>query len=106
VTVASGGSIDRDLLVGRLVDALKVTDAEAHARIAELVGAKLLRDRARDVSAVEVTDAGLQLHGRIRATVTEITERMWGDLPADDLATAGRVLNTILARANAELGGA
>jgi hypothetical protein len=46
------------------------------------------------------------LFGRVRGSVTETTERLWGDLPADDLATAGRVLNTILGRANAELAAA
>ena len=35
---------------------------------------------------MEVTDAGLQLHGRIRTQVSEITKRLWGDLPAEDLA--------------------
>jgi hypothetical protein len=28
---------------------------------------------------------------------------MWGDLPAEDLATAGRVLSIVLARADGEL---
>jgi hypothetical protein len=28
---------------------------------------------------------------------------MWGDLPDQDLAAAGRVLTTVLERANAEL---
>jgi hypothetical protein len=50
-----------------------------------------------------LTDRGQRVHGRVRAATTEITERLWGDLPADDLATAGRVLDTVLARANAEL---
>jgi DNA-binding MarR family transcriptional regulator len=53
---------------------------------------------------VSVTNAGRELYSRIRASVTEITERMWGDLPADELETTGRVLSTILERANAELG--
>jgi hypothetical protein len=51
---------------------------------------------------VSLTDAGHQLHVRIRTAVTEITQRLWGDLPTDDLATAGRVLGTVLVRANAE----
>ena len=54
-------------------------------------------------SAVCVTDAGSELHERIRSAVVEITHRMWGDLPADDLAATGRVLTTVLERANAEL---
>ena len=32
-------------------------------------------------------------------------QRLWGDLPAEDLATAGRVLAIITDRANAELAG-
>lgn len=41
---------------------------------------------------------------RVQAAVVEITARLWGDLPRDDLATAGRVLGIVLSRANAELG--
>jgi hypothetical protein len=33
----------------------------------------------------------------------QITRRLWGDLPAGDLATAGRVLAIITERANAQL---
>jgi hypothetical protein len=44
--------------------------------------------------------------GEVRTAVTQITERLWGDVPAEDLATAGRVLSTVLARANAELAAA
>jgi DNA-binding MarR family transcriptional regulator len=53
---------------------------------------------------VKLTDAGQQLYGQIRTAVTQITQRMWGDLPAEDLETAGRVLSIILGRANAEMG--
>ena len=35
--------------------------------------------------------------------IAGITQRLWGDLPAEDLATAGRVLAIITDRANAEL---
>jgi hypothetical protein len=52
---------------------------------------------------VRLSDAGQQLFGRIRAAVTEITERLWGDLSAEDLAAAGRVLSIVTARANAKL---
>jgi hypothetical protein len=31
---------------------------------------------------------------------------LWADLPAEDLATAGRILSIVTTRANAELGGA
>jgi hypothetical protein len=41
--------------------------------------------------------------GTIRASVSEITARLYADLPADDLAAAGRVLAVVTERANAEL---
>ena len=106
LTAASGGTVDRDQLVGRVAGGLKVSETEAHARITELVAAQLLQAADGEGSPVKITDAGQQLHGQIRTAVTQITERLWGDLPAEDLATAGRVLSTILARANAELDGA
>lgn len=40
---------------------------------------------------------------RISAANAEIVQRLWGDLPAGDLATAGRVLAIVTERANAEL---
>jgi hypothetical protein len=101
LTVMSGGTVDRDQLVGQVAGGLKVSEAEAQARIAELAAAQLVQEGER--STVQVTDAGAQLHAKIRTATTQITERMWGDLPAEDLATAGRVLSVVLERANAEL---
>ena len=103
LTAASGGSIDRGQLAGRVGGALKVSEPDAQARIRELAAAQLLEAPADEESPVRLTDAGRQLFGRIRAAVTEITERLWGDLPAEDLATAGRVLSIVAERANAEL---
>jgi hypothetical protein len=42
-------------------------------------------------SPVSVTDIGSRLRGQIGTAVTEITQRLWGDLPSDDVAIAGRV---------------
>jgi len=50
-----------------------------------------------------VTQRARDLFARVRAATHEITERLWGDLPAEDLATTGRVLGIITERANAEL---
>jgi hypothetical protein len=52
---------------------------------------------------VTVSDAGAQLHTQIRAANNELTTRLWDDLSAEELATAARVLGTVLERANAEL---
>ncbi|MEA2213422.1 MAG: hypothetical protein QOF83_3370 [Solirubrobacteraceae bacterium] len=106
LTIAFGATLDRDQLIGRVAGALKVSDSEAQARITELAAAQLLEAPDGDGSPVTVTDAGQQLHSQIRTAVTQITERLWGDLAAEDLATAGRVLSTILERANAELAAA
>lgn len=99
VAVMSGESADRDAFASRIAGSLKISEDEARTRIDELVAAGLLGEG----SPVRVTDAGKQLQARIRGEVARITERMWGDLPPDDLAVAGRVLTTVLERANAEL---
>ena len=78
------------------------SEAEAKARVADMVTAQQLNITGQG-SAVTVTGAAQQLHSRIRAAIAEITQRLWGDLPAEDLATAGRVLAIITERANAEL---
>jgi hypothetical protein len=99
IAVMAGEPLERDALVSRVAAALKIDDAQARARIDALSAAGLLGEG----SAVRMTDAGRRLHARIRGAVVEITGRMWGDLAPDDLAAAGRVLTTVLERANAEL---
>ena len=106
LTVVSGGTVDRDQLSGRVAGGLKVTEAQARSLIDELGAARLVEITDGEGSLVKLTDSGQLLHSQIRAGVTQITERMWGDLPAEDLATAGRVLSTVLERANAELAAA
>ena len=39
----------------------------------------------------------------IRAALDEVTARLFGGFPTEDLATAGRVLAIVTVRANAEL---
>lgn len=50
-----------------------------------------------------LTPAGRDRHAEITTGLAEITDRLYGDLPADDLAVAGRVLTLVTARASAEL---
>jgi hypothetical protein len=103
---ASGGATRRDQLAGRVAGALKVSGEQARARIAELAAAQLVATPDGDGAVVKVTGAGQQLYGTVRAAATQITQRLWGDLPAEDLAVAGRVLSIVTDRANAELAGA
>jgi hypothetical protein len=100
LTAAGGGAIERDQLVGRLTGALKFDDAAAQAAIAELTAAHLLKDQG---SRIGFTDTGQARHRQIRADLDQTTARLFGELSADDLATAGRVLTVITDRANAEL---
>lgn len=102
LAVTSGGTAGRDQFTRMVADALKVSETEARAHIADLVTAQQLQITG-GAPAVMVTGAARQLHSRISATIAEITQRLWGDLPAGDLATAGRVLAIITDRANAEL---
>jgi len=67
------------------------------------IAAGLLAAADGQTDAVRVTDAGQQFFTRVRAATNEVTQRLWGDLPTEDLATAGRVLSTVLARANQEM---
>src|SRR3954447_25755961 len=104
LAVTAGGTpLDRDQLAGRVAGGLKVTDEQAQARIAELIAANLLEAPMGDQPGVRVTETGQELHRCIRTAIGDITQRLWGDLPVDDLNTAGRVLSTVLDRANAEL---
>lgn len=105
LTAASDGTAGRDQLTGRVAGALKVSEAEARARVSELADAQLLQAPKGEGSPVLLTDAGQRLYGQVRAAVTQTTERLWGDLPAGDLVTAGRVLTIVTERANAELAG-
>jgi hypothetical protein len=54
-------------------------------------------------SEVTISDAGKRLHARILGANIDVTKRLWGDLPAEDLATTARVLAAVLERADLEL---
>ena len=50
-----------------------------------------------------VIDRGRARHREIRAALDEVTARLFGDFPPEDLATAGRLVTIVMGRANAEL---
>lgn len=103
VTAADGGAVDRNQLVERVTGALRIDDAAMRATVAELTASELLEALPGDGSRVGLTDAGRARHRQIKGAIDEVTARVYDDLPADDLATAGRVLSLITARLNAEL---
>ncbi|WP_406040293.1 hypothetical protein OG799_31050 [Micromonospora sp. NBC_00898] len=102
LTAAGGGAVDRDRLVARITGTLKIDAAAATAAIAELTTRRLLAELPGETPRIELTDAGQARHRAIRLAVDEVIGRVYRDIPADDLATAGRVLTLITARLNAE----
>ena len=105
LTAAGGEATGRGQLAAQVAHGLKASEAQAREHLASLVAAQLVQDPGDDAEPVRFTAAGAQVFGQIRGATTEITKRLWGDLPAEDLATAGRVLSIITERANAELAG-
>lgn len=107
LTLASAGdgegAADGAQLERRLAGALRTDAADARAHLRALASEGLVDDSG---ARVTVTEAGRRLQDGIRAGIGRITDRLWGDLPADDLSAAARVLATVLARADAELSGA
>jgi hypothetical protein len=100
VTAASGTGIGRGQLAARIADARKTGEAAIEAAIAELAAAGLVTADG----PVVLTDTGQATYQQIRGQLEEITARLF-DFPAEDLATAGRVLSIVTARANALLAG-
>jgi chromosome segregation and condensation protein ScpB len=98
---ADGSPVDHAQLVARVVDARKFAADDVADAIAELAAANALTVEAGKVA---LTTAGQDLRRRIRTRIQEVTSGLF-DFPAEDLATAGRVLATITARANAFLAG-
>ena len=104
LTVVGGGTVDRAELIRRVAAATRFSPAAVAERITELTAAGLLRDGGdRGDGQVQVTDEGQARWTRVRTAIGPITQGLWGDLPAEDLAAAGRVLGIVLDRANAVL---
>jgi hypothetical protein len=100
LTVVSGGVIDRAELIRRVGSATQFSHAAVAERITELTAAGFLRDGD---GRIQVTDEGQARWTQVRTAIGPIIQRLWGDLPAEDLTAAGRVLGIVLDRANAVL---
>ncbi|MFJ7063966.1 MarR family transcriptional regulator [Streptomyces sp. NPDC101115] len=89
-----------DQLVRSVRASLKTDPAEVRAALDELLDRRLL---VVDGPHLLPTDAGRELLAAVAAETAPVSARVWGDIPAEDLAAAGRVLALVTARANAEL---
>jgi hypothetical protein len=110
LVATSATPLDADELVARVVQGLKITESAANAAFAELVdqGLVLLTpfDELPSSTAnpeVTLTVTGATRFGQVRAALGRITQRLYGDVPTEDLVIAHRVLARVTERANAEL---
>jgi DNA-binding MarR family transcriptional regulator len=104
VTATLGSTLTRAQLLGRVAGVFKIDQAGAQELVSQLVDAGLVGETTDDRRpGIQASEQGSQLFASVRGSIAEITERLWGDLPAADLETAGRVLAAVLERANAEL---
>jgi len=87
-------------ITAQLTTVFRKGEAHAAALIDRLIAAGIVESDS--AGSLQLSPAGVQLNGRITAETDAVTARLWGDLPAEDLELAGRVLMTVLRRAAAE----
>lgn len=89
-----------DDLVTQVQGSLKTDPADIRATLDELLAKQLLVAKGAHLCP---TDAGSELMAAVGAETAPISARIWGAIPAEDLAAAARVLAHVTERANAEL---
>ncbi|MFE5397020.1 MarR family transcriptional regulator [Streptomyces sp. NPDC056568] len=87
-------------LVAQVQRSLKADPAGLRTTVDELLAARLL---VADGPYLRPTDSGRALLTAVAAEVAPASARIWGGIPAGDLAAAGRVLALVTERAEAEL---
>ncbi|MFF3096293.1 MarR family winged helix-turn-helix transcriptional regulator [Streptomyces cyaneofuscatus] len=89
-----------DDLAARVGESLKADPAGIRPVLDELRAKGLL---VADAEHLRPTEAGRELFAAVAEETAPISARIWGGIPAEDLAAAGRVLALVTERANAEL---
>jgi hypothetical protein len=102
VLAAAESPVERDELLGRLTARLRIPELTAHAAIDEVTSGGLVA-ASGDLVRLGLSPEGTRRVQAIRQGIAQIAARLYGDLPAHDLATTHRVLATVTERANAEL---
>jgi DNA-binding MarR family transcriptional regulator len=98
--VTAGTPQTVDDLVTQVRDSLKADPVAVRATLDELLAEQLL---VADGAHLRPSEAGRELLAAVGAETAPITARIWGGIPAEDLAAAGRVLALVTERADAEL---
>ncbi|MEU3193294.1 MarR family transcriptional regulator [Streptomyces sp. NPDC006992] len=89
----------REEVVTRVRGSLKADPVEIHATLDELRAGQLV---LADDPHLRPTDRGRELLAAVGAETAPISARIWGGIPEEDLAAAGRVLTLVTERANAQ----
>ncbi|MFJ4340430.1 MarR family transcriptional regulator [Streptomyces sp. NPDC088915] len=89
-----------DGLVALVRGLLKADPDGVRATLDDLLAQRLL---VADGAHLRPTAAGRDLLAAVGAETAPVSARIWGGIPAEDLAAAGRVLALVTARADAEL---
>ncbi|MEU5293022.1 MarR family winged helix-turn-helix transcriptional regulator [Streptomyces umbrinus] len=103
VVAITDAPVARDKVVADVTGSLKIEESAVQTTIDELVAAKLVEETPSEDSGLRLTPVGRDLYDRVTAETNQISARIYADIPAEDLATAGRVLTLVTERANAEL---
>jgi DNA-binding MarR family transcriptional regulator len=94
--------VERQVVIGRLTGGLKIDADAAEAIVVGTTDAGLISP-VEGTSELELTETGRRHLATIGAGIAELTARLYGDFPTEELAAAARVLATVTERANAEL---
>ncbi|MEU7918372.1 MarR family winged helix-turn-helix transcriptional regulator [Micromonospora zamorensis] len=105
LNVLAAGPVERAQLVHRVTSTLKIDESAVREVTDALVDADLAQVDG-PAPHIRLTDTGHATQARVADAVAGITARLYGDIPADELAAAARVLTLVTQRANDELAGA
>jgi hypothetical protein len=100
---SAGATFDRVQLVARVASAAKFDPPDVEAAIAAPTGTGLVQAVPGAGGQFTVTELGRALVEKLREETRQAVERTYGAIPAEDLATAARVLTTITVRLSEEL---
>jgi hypothetical protein len=102
---AEGGTAETDRIVELLTSTLRIDGTTARDTVAELLATELLEPLEpllpEQSPRVALTGTGRAEQARLAAVAAEFGPRVYGGIPAEDLAVAGRVLAEVIAQANA-----
>ncbi|WP_431982064.1 MarR family transcriptional regulator [Streptomyces qinglanensis] len=98
--VTAGAPLTPDEVVARVRGSLKADPVDIRTALDELTARQSI---VADGTHLRPTDAGRELLAAVGAETAPLAARIWGGIPDEDLAAAGRVLTLVTERADAQL---